>query len=311
VALSSVATADSDWELRLEMSTHAALPGEPVLATATIVYRGEMPFLGYVSFGRSGLWRVGPSGERWGAALSSSTFGHGDEVPPARAMTYPAGYQRSAEEVVFASASSRDQDRPEPGLGRFEMFAEIWAGTNLEGYRPIRLTSNRAPVRVLPLPKEEIAPFALWCGSREAEMFLTGHGDEAAQQALRTLIERYRGSRYAKYALMALAQGKRWQREHLSTGPVVPPERLKEWKRLAAEEVALLERVIMRWSAFHLAPVALDRLIELARLQLQDWERVEKYAKMLLRIPNAPESYRTRAEDALAAVARVRAAGSG
>jgi hypothetical protein len=302
---------DSRWELRLALSTDSSLPGEPVLAVATMEYKGEDPFRGYATLGRSALGYTGPRGERWGLAFSPAAFaGPQDELPPAEAIAYPRGYVRTSEAVAISSASGAGDIRPEPGVGRFTFWVQIWEGHGLDSYRPLTLQAAPASMKVVPVPNKEREAFAIWSGRDKLRMLLSGEREGRTEADLRALVERYPDSAYAKYALMALAQGKRWQRVFLGIVVTIMTDAVRdEQKRLAAEEVALLEQVVQRYGTFHLSPVVLDRIIEVASSPLGDWGRAEKYAKMLLALENAPQSFRRRAEQALDAASRVRAAG--
>lgn len=289
------ASNESAWQLSVAVSSKRVLPAEPVLTTVRLAYLGTAEFVGYASFGRCALNYAAPSGARRGFSLSSPPFaGLADEVPPATAAVYAPGYSTEANVMLLYDTGQKAYFFGEPGLGLLKCRCEVWQGARLEEYQPVSIVSAPVRIQALPLPDGEAPAFASWAGREKAEMFLTGLGDQGTLAELQSLADLYPQSAYAKYALMALAQHKRWQRESL-----YGPE--PEFASLVAEEVDLLEQVVERCPSFHLTPVVLDRLIE-ASVMVADRSRVEKYAKMLRALPNVPEQFRSRAEGALARI---------
>jgi hypothetical protein len=299
------AFATGSWELTLTLSTRSALPGEPILVAGTMTYRGTEPFLGFAGFGRSSLTYTAPSGRRLGGWDALWFGGPADAPPPARAQTYADAWDTSAEILLLYDSWSGSYVLLEPGTGKLELSAEIWQGTALETYRPLRLTTEPLPVTVAPLPDSERQAFALWCGRDKANMFLTERTTPSAEADLRTLVERHPSSAYAKYGLLALARARRGERHRLRPGPAgkLSPEQRETRKRLAAEEIGLLEQVMERYGVFHLTPLVLDELVEAAQA-VGDRVRIEKCATMLLGIRDAPKSFQSRAKRALESVRR-------
>ncbi|UCH33857.1 MAG: hypothetical protein JSV65_15030 [Armatimonadota bacterium] len=282
----------SDWSASLTVFSQRVLPAEPVLVTLRLTYRGDEPFTGYASFGRFEVQYWSPAGGKRIHSFSSPPFqASTDELPPVRARTYAAGYVGEVSVLVLYDPDRGACFFQEPGVGCFMANGEVWEGAVLEEYRPVRVDSAPVAVEVLPMPTEEIDAFALWRGEDKALMFLAGIGDEGTRADLQALADRYPQSAYAKYALLALAQGKhrQWKRLH-GSGP--------DFARLVSDELDLLHQVAERHPSFHLMPTVADRILD-AALWMPGWPHTEKYAKMLLEMPNAPQEYRTHARQAL------------
>lgn len=306
----SAAAADvqNGWLLDVTVSTVTPVLGEPILAVATLRYEGESPFIGYASFGRSTFLYVTAAGLRLGGSpWKLALAGPQDELPTAKGITYAPGFSRLSEPVLMLYDSGAfSYIFGKPGRGEVYVYADIWRGTGIDTYRPETLRSRPVPITVLGPPAGESAALSLWKGEAQARVFLTGEENERAEADLKELAEEYPSSVYAKYALMALARAKQGQRARLARIGAAPPERKQELARMVSDEVALLEQVVDRYGEFHLLPVVLDRLLQ-ASQWLPDEERpakVRKYAEMQLGQKQAPEVYRTRAEQALQALSR-------
>lgn len=251
--------------------TDRLLPMQPIRLIVRVAVAGNAPVQGALILdpraGRCGLIVKGVGVERQVNCrdMALNTVGRGDYLPPAQALAYAPDFEEVLDVVALYDPQAGEYLLLSPGRYDMQFWIQFFAGTGIEDYRPVTITSNVVSLTVEE-PREE------WFASRVWRLpwGLPQPGEDYAVGR-----SSWSDTSYGKYARFAMSG----------------------WEEISrAERIRLLQALAHEGPPRQIADLVLVRLSELL-LAEGDFAAAVDYATQAEQFEYTPQHVRARAAD--------------
>lgn len=255
--------------MELRTLTDRLLPMQPIRLIVRVAVTGNEPvrgtFILYPQAGRCGLVVEGEGVDRQVNCrdMALNTMGHGDYLPPAQGLTYDPGFEVVLDVVALYAPQTGEYLLPSPGRYDLQFWVQFFAGTGLEDYRPVNITSNVVSLTVEEPQEERFASRVWrlpWGMPQPGEDYGVGAG-----------FSSWSSTSYGQYARFAMSG---WEE-------ISRPERIRLLRELAREGPPrqIADLVLLRLSEMLLAEEDFAGALEYAT-QAEQSEDTPAHAKV-------------------------------